>query len=173
MSPLRQHLIEVVPKWVDELGERKGDRAALRRAQNEADICAVAMAHRFVEAIASVDTRRVDAAFFLAALLAHVRERHAPTLSERLIQESHGAKPGEGILKHQRFAQLLHADSLPDRLRLFRRVLQLFDGRAEAADLAYQFLTWPDNATKRDFARRYFSSRTPHDGEDQPAATNA
>ncbi|HJU38471.1 MAG TPA: type I-E CRISPR-associated protein Cse2/CasB, partial [Tahibacter sp.] len=159
---LRKSLRDVVPRWLKELDEHKGDRSELRRAQNAADVYGVAMAHRLAELLAP-EPRHADAVFFVAALLAHVRDPLASTLVERLEYESQGAKPGEGKLKLQRFAQLLRADSLPDRLRLFRRVVQLVDGSVDAVDLAYLFLTWPDNATKRDFARRYFSPRTPHD----------
>lgn len=173
MNRLREHLAEVVPDWFDKLDEHKGDRAALRRAQVDADICAIAMAHALAESIASGDSRHGETALFLAALLAHVRDRKASTLSVRLVQKSPDAKPGEGVLKHQRFAQLLHADRLPDRLRLFRRVVQLVDGNVDATDLAYLFLTWNDNATKRDFARRYFLPRTPHDAGGEPAAESA
>lgn len=169
-SEFRKRLQAEVPKWIKALEDHKGDRAKLRRAQREADVYAVEMAHRLVEALRP-EPKRTDAAFFLAALLSHVREEVPEALIDRLLKDTEDGKPEKSALKPQRFGQLLHADLLPDRLRLFRRALQMVDGKLDAADLAELFLTWPDNSTKRDFARRYFAYRSPHDnGDDTPAA---
>ena len=53
------------------------------------------------------------------------------------------------------------------------RVLALVDNKADAIDLSYQFLTWDDNATKRDFARRYFTPRSDHDGDSEASAASS
>lgn len=166
---LRTRIAMVVPPWLGQLAERKGERAALRRAQHGADVYAIELAHRLAEGL-DLDRSQADAAFFLAALLAHVREPQSQSLILNLADTSGSGKPEDGKLKPQRFARLLQADDLPDRLRLFRRALQLADGRADAINLSHIFLTWADNATKREFARIYFASRGLHDAGDDIAA---
>jgi CRISPR type I-E-associated protein CasB/Cse2 len=168
-SDLHGRIRAVVMPWLKQLEGRKGDRANLRRAQQDADVYANELAHRLAEKL-GVERERTGAAFFLAALLAHVREPQAKPLIVGLAETSTTGKPEDGKLKPQRFARLLQADDLPDRLRLFRRALQLADGRADAVDLSYIFLTWADNATKREFARRYFAPRGVHDDGDDGAA---
>lgn len=168
-SDLRQRIAAVVPPWLDQLAQRKGERAALRRAQHGADVYAIELAHRLADGLA-LDRSRADAAFFLAALLAHVREPNAQSLILNLADTSASGKPEDGKLKPQRFARLLQANDLPDRLRLFRRALQLADGRADAVNLSHIFLAWTDNATKREFARLYFAPRGLHDAGDDLAA---
>jgi len=173
---LRKRIATVVPPWLNQLAERKGERAALRRAQHGADVYAIELAHRLADQL-DLDLSQADAAFFLAALLAHVREPHAKSLILNLAETSSSGKPEDGKLKPQRFARLLQANDLPDRLRLFRRALQLVDGRADAVNLSHIFLTWVDNATKREFARHYFAPRGLHDAGDDavavPSSTDA
>ncbi|WP_313915853.1 type I-E CRISPR-associated protein Cse2/CasB [Tahibacter sp.] len=170
---LRKRIATVVPPWLRQLEERKGDRAALRRAQQGADVYAIELAHRLADQL-DLGREESDAPFFLAALLAHVREPQARPLIVNLAETASNGKPEDGKLKPQRFARLLQANDLPDRLRLFRRALQLVDGRADVINLSYIFLTWAENATKREFARVYYAPRSLHDaGDDAVAATSS
>lgn len=172
-ADLRKRIVEKLPGWQKSLGKQKGQRAELRRAQQQADVLAVELAHRLAAELGAC-VRDTDAPYFLAGLLAqlHDTETPAPALLVTLMRDCEG-KPENSKLKLQRFGQLLRADRLPDRLRLFRRVLALADNKADAVDLSYQFLTWDDNATKRDFARRYFTPRSDHDGDSEaPAASS-
>lgn len=155
---------EIAP-WLARLAQNKGERAALRRAQQAADVYASELAHRLADRLPLHEHDR-DTALYLAALLAQLRDTAAP----RLIQTLARGGPDERLLKRQRFAQLLRADKLPDRLRLFRRALQLADNKADPIDLAYLFLTWEQDGTKRDFARRYFTPAADSDAESPSTA---
>lgn len=157
---------KAINDWMERLENEKGDRAALRRAQADSEVYSVEMAHRLVATL-KWRNNDVGTVLFLAALLAHVREPRAGLLIDGLLEGATDGKPGSAKLKPLRFAQLLRADELPDRLRMFRRALQLVEGKADAIDLAYLFLTWSENATKRDFARRYFAPRAPVDSAEE------
>lgn len=153
---------EIVP-WLNRLAQSKGERAALRRAQQPADVYASELAHRLADRL-PLHERERDTALFLAALLAQLRDIAAP----RLVQTLARGGPDECLLKRQRFARLLRADKLPDRLRLFRRALQLADNKADPFDLAYLFLTWSQDRTKREFARSYFTPAADPDADSTP-----
>lgn len=151
-SPLTESIRSEITPWLARLAQNKGERAALRRAQHPADVYASELAHRLADRLALPERDR-DTALHLAALLAQLRETSAP----RLVQTLSRGGPDDCVLKRQRFAQLLRADKPTERLRLFRRALHLADNRADPIDLAYLFLTWEQDRTKRDFARGYFT----------------
>lgn len=171
-AELRSRLPKAVKGWIEKLDKQKGQRSRLRRAQGQADVLAVELAHRLAAELGRC-VRDADAPYFLAGLLAQLRDPQGPKLIAELTRGAVEGKPETWPLKLQRFGQLLHADELPARLRLFRRVLALIGNKADAVDLSYQFLTWDDNATKRDFARRYFTPRSDHDGDSDAQAASS
>lgn len=151
-------------------GDRAGDRAALARLhrcttllQAAAEPAALDLAGRL--GIQGGREQGLGDALLAAVVLAHVRG-HTPGIAvARLLGMSNaGDRP---TLSPLRLTRLLATETWEERLRAFRRVVDLADRKLDVRDLALALLDWSE-ARRIEWAFAYHSVPPPGSGDTGP-----
>lgn len=130
---------------------QRGDRAALARLRRCATVAEAMQEPTTIALFRRVGAGRpadLPIVALAAAVLAHVRVDAAGTVA-RAIGPNPPEKPETATLKPQRFRRLMEADSVDERLTMFRRLAALTGGTLPVADLAGALLDWSENRRRR------------------------
>ena len=137
---------EVLLKWWQELGDRRGERAELRRSDTlDAVLLCEGFRHLWQALAQTGQCRERDMLAWacVAAALAEVREQptdEGMTFARRLGTQKE--KTGKPYMSEMRFAQLQKSRSGDDFLRRLRRALALVNKAAPVLSLADNILHW-------------------------------
>ncbi|KUG30013.1 hypothetical protein ASZ90_000079 [hydrocarbon metagenome] len=146
------------------LDDRRGPRAALRRADRLQDAAAEPifweMAHALKDAGFVLPETDIPKLALLLILAARVKTENAPAvpLARAMAQSASG---GDGPpVSEQRFKRLLAERDLERSLSLFSGVLRLLDNSVSLPDLAWLIWRWdqPGDATRFKMAADYFGN---------------
>lgn len=158
-----QRMGQVLLDWWQQLQENTGDRAALRRADDLAEIVAVPAFHQLqwrVDALLASEGRGLSAAqrdrlAVAAALASHLREPggHA----RGFVGQMAGGDGETAPVSALRFRRMLQADEPSDLFRQLRRALAMLGGHADLLALADDVLNWGERRRKR-WAYAYYGA---------------
>ena len=132
------------------LKNNRGARANLKRCSELRAIYLIEQAHVFVESCKLANQADWPAAYWLAALLAHLPEDAAST-------QSFGKILNESKFSKLRFQRLLEAEDLSSRFQQFRRGLAQISYRVSPSELAKVFVGWQRPEVFRQVAYDYFA----------------
>lgn len=140
--------------WWQDLQERNGDRAELRRAKTVTDVILLPVFQRACVRFKPYfqyeeqEERWVQGLAVILGLLAHVRQSNA---GQSLAHQMAGNPP---VVSELRFRRLLQRDRT-DLYVSMVRVLRMLGNKANLHDLAQSVYFWNDRV-KRDWAFAYF-----------------
>lgn len=142
---------EVLQQWWNDLQERNGDRAELRRAKTVADVILLPIFHRaclrFKPFFKEDEQWEVRLAAVLG-LMAHIRHANP---EQALALQMAGSPPVVSELRFRRLIQRDRADLYVSMIR----VLRILGNKANLHDVANSVYYWGDKV-KRDWAFAYF-----------------
>lgn len=126
--------------WWNDLAERPGDRAALRRAATVDEALVVASTYRLGDLVRPIGMKSARRIGLLAALLAQVRECDG---GEESLAALLGRSVGDrAAFSESRFRRLLKSSDEDDLLRQLRRAIRILDDRVELRSLADAVRFW-------------------------------
>jgi CRISPR system Cascade subunit CasB len=178
---------EIATRWWRELqpddkrpnpSTKAGDRASVARLRRCATVAQAATIPAALDLARRLDIThgrhgRLDSVLLAAIVLAHVR---ADDRSVPVARQLGGAGPdARAPMSPLRFARLLNAETVEEKLIAFRRAVALLGGTAHVPNLAFALLDWSDK-TRIDWAFEYHGA--PRPGAEaanpaQPAAGDA
>ena len=142
---------EALQKWWEDLQDRNGDRAELRRAETVADVILLPAFQRACQRLKPFFQHEEHWESRLAAvlgLLAHVRHINP---GQSLAIQMAGNPP---VVSELRFRRLIQRDRADLYISMIR-VLRMLGNKANLHDLAYSVYFWGDGV-KRRWAFDYF-----------------
>ena len=155
-----QSIDQICQAWWEELPQRPGDRARLRRAGGTADAMMVAATHRLADRLRPLGVTSARRTALLAILLAQAKhcESSGATLPTRL-GESRGDR---ARFSEARFRRLLRAANEEDLLLQMRRAIRILDDAIHLPSLVDAVRYWsfdPDKhvPTMIQWASEYFA----------------
>ncbi|MDF7680084.1 type I-E CRISPR-associated protein Cse2/CasB [Enterobacteriaceae bacterium ESL0689] len=131
-------------RWYDELQERRGDRASLRRSNTISDIC---LSEGFRSLLLQTHTLwkkehqewRITALALTAALAADIKTVVQNTPFAAQLGQQTGDKP---VMSEQRFRRLSAVKDPDDLLRQLRRAVKLLRGNVNLSSLTEDIFHW-------------------------------
>lgn len=146
--------------WWEQLEQRRGDRARLRRCHTPADIMLEPAYYLLLNELQALGLRLNESGAeriaVIAGLLAYVEKpaSGADPLAKRM------AKPADKpVVSGLRFRRLLQADDMQDLYPRLRRALIQVDGAADIADLANSVYWWGDRV-RIQWAQKYYETNS-------------
>jgi len=149
----RPSLESLVTGWWRSLQQRRGDRAALRRANTPTDVAFTPAFHRLAGLLREAGVQvPLEWLAVAASALAHVEiDESGKTLAQAMAAE----KGGKARVSGMRFRRLLRVDDPEEMLVAIGRVIRLLDRGAPVARLARDLTRWNDRTKKR-WASEYY-----------------
>lgn len=145
---------EVVVVWWNDLQQRAGDRAALRRASSPLEVVFLPVYHDLRRRLSGTPWRNRQALACMTGVLAHIRQDDERRTFAQQMASPKGAGRG-AVLSGLRFRRLIQ---YPDRESVYSplvRVVRLLDHQANVPDLARSIYFWSDQV-RRDWAFAYY-----------------
>lgn len=155
-QPGREAVPAALCRWWRELGEARGDRAALCRCGTLSEVMFVPAYHRLWTTLAPLGWANKEALAAVAGLAALVRE---DVSSRSFAQQMAQPKPGgsNARISGLRFRRLLKHHSRDELYPALARVVRSLDGRVNLVDLAESVYWWGEGTRKR-WAFDYYSA---------------
>lgn len=145
--------------WWEELKDRRGDRAGLRRARSTLE---VVLQPAFVELLRSLEKQQgtrinndwqIQRLALIAGVLSGMEQETSDSMAQLM------AKPRSGgdmpCVSPLRFRRLLVIQDPEELLISWKRTLRLLDNKANISDLVYRLFWWNDR-TRREMALEYY-----------------
>lgn len=161
--------VSPIPRWHAALQDRKGDRAALRRAQTIDEVYVVPSFHTLLRRLGwslnspaidgwTIDDREVARLAMVLADVERDTEQSSPRWGDALGRAF--GTPRKDVPKahvsHARFRQLAATDDLDEFVRLLRGALHLIKHEAPLLDLADVVRAWHHPARRQQVRRTLF-----------------
>jgi CRISPR system Cascade subunit CasB len=145
----------IILEWWEELADKRGDRAELRRARSLEAVIFTSAYQRLWRRLRAMGWKTEDGVALVAGVLAHAGA-HDPSarFAAQLAAPAHGDKPRYSGL---RFRRLLQHETREELFEPAIRALALIGGRANLTDLARSLYDWNDK-TRRHWAFAYYGS---------------
>jgi len=144
----------IVYNWWQELRERKGNRAELRRAKTLSEVVLTPSYHMLRRRLMSTNWHNREGIASIAGALAHV-DYHNDGLSFAALMASPGKTGQSARVSGLRFRRLLQHKNREDLYAAIIRVIRMLDKRANVEDLAKSLYWWNDK-TRREWAFDYY-----------------
>ena len=147
---------EVLQKWWEGLKNNKGDRAALRRCGEVAEVPFVPVFHDLYIRLRQHGLSNAPHLAAVVGLLAHI-ENQIPNKSLPAQMASPKKASGNAALSELRFRRLLQYQSREELFPALRRVVQLLDRSANIYSLANSVYHW-NNKVRQEWAYEYYGA---------------
>jgi CRISPR system Cascade subunit CasB len=141
----------ILRAWWKGLEDDKGERAALRRAENTTEVVLSPAFHRLLNELRragfGISEARYQKLAAIAGLVARIKGEEGESLAKSMgTPRSGGSKAAVSELRMRR---LLACNDIEELYTLLRRALALLDNRANLADLAATVWNWVPMDEKR------------------------
>jgi CRISPR system Cascade subunit CasB len=130
----------VLREWWKSLENNKGDRAALRRCHQTAQVLFVPAYHELCVKLRQHGRLKAEQLPAVAGLLAHVKKDIDKELPKQMATPKTAG--GEPVLSELRFRRLLQCQSQEELFPALRRVVRLLDGNVNLYSLAESVYWW-------------------------------
>lgn len=156
----RQDVKEALRTWWEDLDNRRGERAHLRRCPTLANTLNLRGTKRLHDALTELGLHagkeQEQQVGTVAGLLAHVRSDAPEATSLGRLMAVPVAEEGRPVVSEQRFRRLLRLRDRGDLYPQMIRIIRLLDGRAPVVALARDLFYWNDR-TRHAWARNYYA----------------
>lgn len=151
----------------------RADRAGLSRLRRATVIGAMCEPATFdlLRVVAGTQRELPEVALCAAVLAAIRSDAKSGMHPARALGPRPGEKESSAVMSPLRFRRLVEADTIEDRLLMFRRAVALLKGTANVRRMAGACLDWSD-AVRRDWIFQYYNaaSAAPSIGTDEVAS---
>lgn len=151
----------IVYNWWQELRERKGNRAELRRAKTLSEVAFVPAYHTLRRRLMGTDWNNWEGIASIAGALAHV-DYHDGVLPFPALMASPGKTGQSARVRGLRFRRLIQNKTREDLFGPVIRIIHLLEKRANVRDLAKSLYWWNDS-TRREWAFDYYDKSPKED----------
>ncbi len=151
--------MEVFQDWWDELKDRRGDRAGLRRARSTLE---VVLQPAFLDLLRRLEDHQgaritsdwqIQRLALIAGILSGMEQETGDSMAQLMAKpQSGGDMPRVSPL---RFRRLLVIQDPEELLISWKRTLRLLDNKANIQDLVFRLIRWNDR-TRREMALEYY-----------------
>ena len=155
---------QALAAWHRTLDQNPGDRAALRRAQDDVAAALVPATHRLIFALRQVESSTDGLRLpLVAAVLAHIRDgTDSMSLPQRLAQPAPGGSTPR--FSELRMRRLLQAQARVDAATHLRRAIAQLKGNADLHSTAHALYWWNDRVRK-EWSFAYFEKIAARGGQ--------
>jgi CRISPR system Cascade subunit CasB len=151
--------MEAFHDWWNELKDRRGDRAGLRRAKSTLEVVLQPAFMNLMRSLEEQQGTRINSDLqiqrlaLIAGVLSGVEQESDNTMAQLMAKpRSGGDMPRVSAL---RFRRLLVIQDPEELLISWKRTLRLLDNKANIQDLVYRLIWWNDR-TRREMALEYY-----------------
>lgn len=145
----------ILRNWWQELDNKKGEKAALKRADSLTEVVFCPAYHRLIRTLRnagySVPESRYTKLAAIGGLAARIKEDLPGAFGAQMGALKPGDKP---ILSELRVRRVLACDDLEELYMLLRRALGILGGNASLSGLAATIWQWESLAEKRPYDSR-------------------
>lgn len=149
---------ETLIKWWEELDNVRGERAALRRCHETAEVVFLPSFHRLRWSLGQFNPERLA---LVACVIAHVRHNDdSAHIAAQMAKLKNGDK--NSLVSELRFRRLLKIKDRDELLEPMIRIVQLLDKKVNIASLADGIYWWNEYVRKK-WAYEYYKNPSKKD----------
>lgn len=146
--------MQAITTWWQDLDNKRGDRAELRRCSTLAEVAFTPAYHRLRVALAKFGPVKADSLALVAGLAARVKNNQpGNSLAEQMAT---GKADGSAKVSGLRFRRLLKVKESEELFTAMTRVVALLGGTVNLQSLAGSTYYWNDR-TRKQWAFEYYS----------------